>query len=69
LNQNILDEHILAPEGCIPNRINREEGISADIEKRLRSRKKTYPNQTEADRWEEIYRMLFSTGIVPNPCM
>lgn len=69
LNQNVLDEHTLAPEGCIPNRINRAEGVTADIEKKLRSRKKSYPQQTEADRWEEIYRMLFSTEIVPSPCM
>lgn len=69
LNQNVLDEHTLAPEGCIPNRINLAEGITADVEKRLRCRKKTYPHQTEADRWEEIYRMLFNTVTVPSPCM
>ncbi|KAH8810060.1 hypothetical protein F5882DRAFT_282327 [Hyaloscypha sp. PMI_1271] len=67
LNQSVLDEHILALEGCIPNRINLAEGVTAEIEKKLRSRKKTYPYQTEADRWEEIYRMLFSTPIIPSP--
>jgi hypothetical protein len=69
LNQNVLDEHTLAPEGCIPNRINLAEGVTAGVEKRLRCRKKTYPHQTEADRWEEIYRMLFNTITVPSPCM
>jgi hypothetical protein len=49
--------------------MNLAEGVTADIEKKLRSRKKSYPHQTEADRWEEIYRMLFNTAIVPSPCM
>ncbi|PVH75679.1 hypothetical protein DL98DRAFT_643694 [Cadophora sp. DSE1049] len=35
------------------------DGISDEMEQKLRSRKRTYRNQTEEDRWKEIYRLLF----------
>lgn len=39
-------------------------GITPDIERKLRSRKKSRPNQTERDRWIAIYQLLFPN--VPN---
>jgi hypothetical protein len=68
LNQNVLDEHILALQGCEPNLVNLAEGITADIEKRLRCRKKTHPHQTETERWNEIYQILFPAAVLPSPC-
>ena len=68
MNQGVLDEHILALEGCEPNRVNLAEGITTDIEKKLRSRKKTHRHQTEAERWTEIYQTLFPGAALPNPC-
>lgn len=66
-SQNVLSEHILALQGCPPNRVNLVEGLTADIEKKLRSRKKSHPSQTEAERWIEIYQILFPTSTPPSP--
>jgi hypothetical protein len=44
------------------------EGITPEIEKRLRCRKKAHPDQTEEDRWKDIYRILFPDTVVPSPC-
>jgi hypothetical protein len=43
------------------------EGVTPDMEKRLRSRKKASPDQTDEDRWREIYSMLFPDETVPSP--
>lgn len=55
-------------QGCEPSRISLAEGITTEIEKKLRSRKKTSRNQTDSDRWMEIYKTLFPTSISPDPC-
>jgi hypothetical protein len=44
------------------------EGITAEIERRLRSKKKAYRELSEEDRWKEIYLMLFQDSEVPSPC-
>lgn len=44
------------------------EGITTEIEKKLRSRKKDSRVQSEADRWRGIYRVLFPDEVVPSPC-
>jgi hypothetical protein len=45
-----------------------DEGVTADIEKRLKSRKKTWPGQSEEDRWREVYQILFPNDEIPSPC-
>jgi hypothetical protein len=45
------------------------EGITTDIEKRLKSRKRPWPNQSEEDRWREVYQILFADEEIPSPCM
>jgi hypothetical protein len=44
------------------------EGITPENEKRLKSKKKSHPNQTDEDRWRDIYRLLFPSEDVPSPC-
>lgn len=44
------------------------EGITSDIEKQLKSRKKTHRDQSGAERWQEMYRILFPMEEVPSPC-
>jgi hypothetical protein len=63
-----LDAHIAVLNICdlVPGQA--AEGLTADIEKRLKSRKKTSPDQTEEARWKDIYGMLFPNQVVPNPC-
>ncbi|KAH8886341.1 hypothetical protein GQ53DRAFT_612925, partial [Thozetella sp. PMI_491] len=46
------------------------EGFTRNQERQLRSRKRTDKNMTDADRWREIYRILFpddDQSTIPNP--
>ncbi len=48
-----------------------QEGFTKDQEKKLRSRKKTYADMTDEDKWREIYCVLFpddEQGTCPSPC-
>jgi len=44
------------------------EGITAKMEKQLRCRKKAYRGQSDAERWKDIYKLLFPLEAVPDPC-
>ncbi|KAM3087035.1 protein phosphatase regulator [Clarireedia jacksonii] len=62
-----LEKHTLAVKACELIHEQQAEGITGNIEKKLRSRKKTYRGQTETERWQEIYRILFPEEGVPSP--
>jgi hypothetical protein len=44
------------------------EGITDRLKEQLQCRKKSYPGQTEVERWQQVYQLLFPNEIVPNPC-
>jgi hypothetical protein len=66
--QEALERHFLEVKSCELNLVEPIEGITDNVEKRLRSRKKTHRDQSEFERWQEIYRILFPTEEVPSPC-
>ncbi|RDL29978.1 uncharacterized protein BP5553_10605 [Venustampulla echinocandica] len=68
-NQQQLDTHltVAAQEICEIRPGNSPEGITPEIERRLRSRKKSHPNQTDEERWKDIYKLLFPNATVPSP--
>ncbi|KAH8747438.1 hypothetical protein F5882DRAFT_265966, partial [Hyaloscypha sp. PMI_1271] len=66
-NEDELKKHVLEVKGCEVKEGRPVEGITSDIEKQLKSRKKTHRNQTEAERWQEMYRILFPMEEVPSP--
>lgn len=45
-----------------------QDGITNEMVEKLRSKKKAHRDQTEEDRWKEIYQILFPGEIVPSPC-
>jgi hypothetical protein len=65
--QEKLDAHIESVEGCEFRAAISVEGVTTRIEKRLQSRKKSYPGQTEEERWKEIYQILFPAEVIPDP--
>jgi hypothetical protein len=70
-SQEELDTHIEALEGCdlrALEALEPLEGITSKVKERLQCRKKAYPGQSEADRWKDIYRVLFPNEEVPSPC-
>jgi hypothetical protein len=44
------------------------EGITPKQVTELKSKAKLHPNQTEEDRWKEIFKLLFPGKDVPSPC-
>jgi hypothetical protein len=55
-------------KGCDLSLGGEVEGITDNIEKRLRSRKKTTEGQTAEERWKEIYYLIFPSEPIPGPC-
>jgi hypothetical protein len=66
--QEALDAHLTVLNICPLQTGQAAEGLTPDLEKRLKSRKKSSPDQTEEARWKEIYALLFPNEVVPNPC-
>ncbi|CZR69527.1 uncharacterized protein PAC_19427 [Phialocephala subalpina] len=65
-----LDDHVEALESC-PSRTGVPvDGITSKVKARLQSRKKAHPDQTERDRWVQIYQILFepkADETIPSP--
>jgi hypothetical protein len=66
-NQEELEAHARLTISCELQAYNPVDGISSEVKEQLRSRKKT-PGQSEADRWRDIYQLLFPGTPVPSPC-
>jgi hypothetical protein len=69
-SQEQLDLHltVVTSDICDVQSGHPPEGITPEHEKRLRSRKKTSPNQSECDRWRDIFKLLFPNEEIPSPC-
>ncbi|KAE9373021.1 hypothetical protein N431DRAFT_290614, partial [Stipitochalara longipes BDJ] len=65
-DEDALQTHFMAIDPCGLQDSVTAEGITPVLEKQLRSRKKTCKNQTEDERWQDIYRILFPMEIVPS---
>lgn len=66
-SQDELEIHTNATPLC-DSQIKVVEGITRDKIKRLKSRKKACPDQSEEERWREVYRTLSPGEPVPCPC-
>lgn len=65
-----MKKHSKAPEPCKVFETEEVDGYNKEQEKQLRVRKRP-PNQTEVDRWLEMYRVLFPQDdpiLIPSPC-
>jgi hypothetical protein len=69
-NQQKLKAHITvdATEICQVTPGQQPDGLTPEMERKLRSRKKAHRDQTDDDRWKEMYRLLFPNEVVPSPC-
>jgi hypothetical protein len=65
-----LDSHTLVPQFEVCElRGETTEGITPDVEKLLRRRRRDPPNQSDKECWKAIYRLLFPKDeAVPDPC-
>lgn len=65
-----MKRHLREPEPCKISDAGEADGYNKEQEKQLRVRKRP-PNQTEVDRWFEMYRILFprdNAMSTPSPC-
>jgi hypothetical protein len=65
-----MQKHSKEPVPCQVSEAEEADGYSKEQEKQLRGRKKP-PNQTEEDRWTEMFRILFPNddhASMPSPC-
>jgi hypothetical protein len=67
-NSDELERHILAVNACEVIHQQPIEGITWSIERKLKGRKRQHQEETEVERWQEIYETLFPEEIVPLPC-
>lgn len=63
--QELLNEHLRSTR-CDIKAFVPLKSITDEIEKKLKSRKKL--NLGPAERWKEIYRLIFPNESVPSPC-
>lgn len=68
ISQYPTDAHFEAKTGCKSRPMKIVEGITAKMEKLLRCRKKAYRGRSDAERWKDIYKILFPLEVVPDPC-
>ncbi|KAI1311748.1 hypothetical protein F5Y03DRAFT_410012 [Xylaria venustula] len=65
-----LQAHLRADDPCKKSHVVPEEGIDQDTERKLRQRKKPNSGQTEIQRWNDIYLLLFpqaDRNAIPSP--
>ncbi|KAH8742297.1 hypothetical protein BGZ57DRAFT_741393, partial [Hyaloscypha finlandica] len=62
----LLRTHTMGPR-CEINAEEQVFGMTVDMQKQIRCRKKPNPGQTEHEKWEQIYRILFPGEDVPDP--
>jgi len=65
-----LKEHQRRPEGCEVREEGPKEGFDKEQEKRLKSRKRPPIGQTEIEKWNAVYLILFpeDESKIPSPC-
>ncbi len=63
------DDHMRAEKRCELQPKQLIDGVTVDQEKELKKRKKTGPEQSEGEKWKDVYRILFPDAkSIPTPC-
>ncbi|KAF4614326.1 hypothetical protein G7Y89_g15411 [Cudoniella acicularis] len=67
--QEDLESHLQRMEGCEFVQAEPADGIliGGSVQNKIRDRKKTYPGQTEMEKWQELYKILFPMEDIPSP--
>jgi hypothetical protein len=67
-NYEGLGFHLNQTVRCEQQLSQQVEGITSQQLEKLKSKKRACSDQTEEDRWREVYRICFPEEIVPTPC-
>jgi hypothetical protein len=63
-----LKTHLKSKTVCEYTEGQQVEGFELDVEAKLKRRRKATRDQTDAERWEAIYALLFPGERIPSPC-
>ncbi|KAG4436548.1 hypothetical protein IFR05_007986 [Cadophora sp. M221] len=66
-DQDAVNLHLMEQDVCERRDVEHADGVTTEIFEKLRSKKKTQRDQTEADRWKDIYKLLFPNEMIPSP--
>ncbi|KAH9210188.1 hypothetical protein DL95DRAFT_413234 [Leptodontidium sp. 2 PMI_412] len=66
-DQDAVNLHLMEQDVCERRDVEHVDGVTTEIFEKLRSKKKTQRDQTEADRWKDIYKLLFPNEMIPSP--
>ena len=61
-----MNSHLRELIACVLSDDDYPDGVTAEIVEKLRSKKTA--QKTEAERWQDIYKLLFPDEMVPSPC-
>lgn len=59
----------MGQERCEAKAHEQVDGMTRKMKDQIQCRKKPYPGQTDVEKWEQIYQILFPNKAVPDPCM
>ncbi|KAF8847330.1 hypothetical protein BDZ45DRAFT_755031 [Acephala macrosclerotiorum] len=66
-HQGEVNDHLNQPVPCEQQDIELD-GLTSDVVERSRSKKNAHRNQSEEERWRDIYQILFPNEEIPSPC-
>jgi hypothetical protein len=66
-DQDQVSEHLKGAGACELRDTLQADGVASGIVGKLRSRKGAHEDQTEVEKWQNIYKLLFPNEIVPSP--
>ena len=67
-SQEAVRLHLTRTQGCELRDVQIGDGITNEIVEQLKCKKKTHRGETEEDRWQKIYALLFPGASLPSPC-
>ncbi|CAG8952860.1 hypothetical protein HYFRA_00007574 [Hymenoscyphus fraxineus] len=66
-SEEALEAHNMGEERCEAAPDKQVDGMTRKMRDQIRNRKKPYPGQTDGEKWENIYKILFPNETVPDP--
>lgn len=67
-NQEEVGRHLKEVIGCGLRNIEVGDGITNEIVEQLKCKKSSYRGESEGEKWQRIYVLLFPSSEIPSPC-
>jgi len=67
-SQEDVGLHLTRIQGCELREAHIGDGVTNEMVEQLKSKKKSHRGETEEDRWQKIYQLLFPGASDLSPC-